>query len=421
MITVEDEARPDPSRRAPAFFDVLHGRCESVVLPFASDDGRRRLRQLLSSVDVVIEGTRPRVLQRLGIDAEVLVARGPQVWVSITGHGRRDPHDVRVGYGDDAAFAGGLVGWRGEWHEFPPVFLADAVADPLTGLTAASTVVQLLRSGGRHLVDIALARCAAAAAPREDDEVLPATPVCATPTARPILAPCARRRCRHRRRAQGVRRRLISGVGRLHSQGTREEESSRRPAAPSRRRPMMSEESRPAYPPPPLGQSTPVVVTETTTGRRLAPDSLVAGTVGLVFVVVGLLAAIRAGIDASLRTPVMDVLGFSHTALLGIVEFGVGVALLLAALAVSRSGAVAIGLLVGIGSFVAAVETDRFRESLAIESAFAWMGVAAAAIVVSSALLMPRAARSSRSGAHRRRSGVRTGDDQPLAGVGRAT
>lgn len=44
--------------------------------------------------------------------------------------------------------------------EFPSL-IADAVADPITGLTAAATVLQLLGQGGRWLVDVALSRIAA--------------------------------------------------------------------------------------------------------------------------------------------------------------------------------------------------------------------------------------------------------------------
>ena len=146
------------ARAWPAFFDDVHGRCESVALDFTDESDRRRLAALLQSVDVIIEGSRPRALEQLGIDARALTRSGPRVWVSITGHGRDVPHSHRIGFGDDAAAAGGLIGWvNGE-----PRFLADAVADPLTGITVAAAVIQLATSGGRWLVDAPLAGVAAA-------------------------------------------------------------------------------------------------------------------------------------------------------------------------------------------------------------------------------------------------------------------
>ena len=64
-----------------------------------------------------------------------------------------------VGFGDDAAVAAGLVAW----DEAGPCFCADAAADPATGLLAALAVVDHLAAGGRWLLDVALARVAAAA------------------------------------------------------------------------------------------------------------------------------------------------------------------------------------------------------------------------------------------------------------------
>lgn len=154
VITIESTRRPDGGRAAPRFFRALHARTESVALDLAHESGHERLGRLLGHADVVIEGSRPRALRQMGIDALRLTASGPVVWVSITSHGRSAGE--RVGFGDDAAAAGNLVGWV----EDEPRFVADAVADPLTGMMAAATVVQHLEAGGRWLVDVALARVA---------------------------------------------------------------------------------------------------------------------------------------------------------------------------------------------------------------------------------------------------------------------
>jgi hypothetical protein len=159
LVTVESTRRPDGGRETRRFFNALHGRSESVALDLTSPKGRAALGGLLAIADVVIEGSRPRALEQMGFDARALVAEGPQVWISITAQGRGDRFRDRVGFGDDAAVAGGLVGWvNGE-----PRFVADAVADPLTGLAAALAVVELLEGGGRWLADIALARVARSA------------------------------------------------------------------------------------------------------------------------------------------------------------------------------------------------------------------------------------------------------------------
>jgi crotonobetainyl-CoA:carnitine CoA-transferase CaiB-like acyl-CoA transferase len=119
---------------------------------------------------VVLESSRPRALEQLGLIAADLVERGPQVWLSITGHGRAAN---RVAFGDDGAVSGGLV----VRDDDGPCFCADAVADPLTGLAATAEVAEALQRGGRWLLDVPLAAVAASAAgptlPASDHPVAP--------------------------------------------------------------------------------------------------------------------------------------------------------------------------------------------------------------------------------------------------------
>jgi len=159
VVKVESPARPDGARSGPAAFDdLLNGAKRSVALDLRTAGGRQRLAALLRAADVVIEGSRPRALAQLGIDAAALVRDGgPRAWLSITGHGRGPDAALRVGFGDDAAVAGGLVAFEGD----RPRFVADAIADPLTGLTAAVAVLDALAEGGRRLLDVALAEVAA--------------------------------------------------------------------------------------------------------------------------------------------------------------------------------------------------------------------------------------------------------------------
>jgi crotonobetainyl-CoA:carnitine CoA-transferase CaiB-like acyl-CoA transferase len=182
VVKVESTARPDGARSGPAaFFDLLNHRKRSVALDLRARDGVQALRELLQAADVVIEASRPRALEQLGIDAdELLATAGPRVWVSITGHGRTAPQRDWVAFGDDAAVAGGLVAWDDDG----PCFCADAVADPATGLVAAAAALDALATGGRWLLDVALARVAAHLA----GPTLPTTGLEAAP-----LAPTARR------------------------------------------------------------------------------------------------------------------------------------------------------------------------------------------------------------------------------------
>ena len=152
VVKVESTRRPDGGRAdASGFFDRLNHGKASVALDLPDP----ALPALLAAADVVIEGSRPRALRQWGIEPDALLAGpdGPQVWVALTGHGPVD----RVGFGDDAACAGGLV----VNDDAGACFLADAVADPLAGIAAATAVREALAAGGTWHLDVALARVAA--------------------------------------------------------------------------------------------------------------------------------------------------------------------------------------------------------------------------------------------------------------------
>jgi hypothetical protein len=163
VVKVESSGRPDGARLdRSGFFDLLNASKRSVALDLAQPGGQRLLARLLASADVVIESSRPRALEQMGIRADELLrlAGGPQAWVCITSHGRTGEGAARVAFGDVAAVAGGLVAWE-DGH---PHFLADAVADPLSGLVAAAAVMEALAAGGRWLLGVAMAPLSAAVA-----------------------------------------------------------------------------------------------------------------------------------------------------------------------------------------------------------------------------------------------------------------
>lgn len=156
VIKVESRSRPDGARGGnPRFFDLLNAGKESVALDFRDPEELQHLRALASRADMVIESSRPRALRQLGILAEEQAARGA-VWVSITGHGRSGLCAEYVGFGDDCAIAGGLgSAMTAAWGE--PLFAGDAIADPLTGITAALAAWASWLNGGGQLISLTLA------------------------------------------------------------------------------------------------------------------------------------------------------------------------------------------------------------------------------------------------------------------------
>lgn len=190
VIKVESARRPDGARYGPrALFDLLNAGKESVQIDFASVHGLAALKTLLGHADIVIEGTRPRALEQLGIvAAEMVAARPGQVWLSITGYGRDEPQRDWIAYGDDAAVAAGLS-WLMGGDRGDPVFGGDAIADPLTGLHSALTTYAYWLKGGGVVLDVALHSVVSwclgmPATPTIATEVAAEPPVARTPTAR---------------------------------------------------------------------------------------------------------------------------------------------------------------------------------------------------------------------------------------------
>jgi hypothetical protein len=184
VVKVESTARPDGTRLGPKpFFDWMNGGKLSYAADFGDSSG---LRALLAAADVVITSSRPAALDRRGLGPDDVPVRDGRVWLRITGHGVDGDLGNLVAFGDDAAVAGGLVGRSADG----PVFCADAVADPLTGLQGALAVAEGLARGGGDLIDVAMAAVAAnyAAVPEMGSEsdcaaVAPAAPTVASPAA----------------------------------------------------------------------------------------------------------------------------------------------------------------------------------------------------------------------------------------------
>jgi hypothetical protein len=155
VIKIESPDRPDPTAQHTPELDArLNGGKERLSLAL---DGPELL-SMINNARVMITSARPHALARLGLDEERVFARNPDLlWIAITAHGWRGDAAMRVGFGDDCAAAGGLL----RWEDDRPHFIGDALADPLTGIMAATLAMEALEGQKAGLIDIALARTAA--------------------------------------------------------------------------------------------------------------------------------------------------------------------------------------------------------------------------------------------------------------------
>ncbi len=134
---------------------------------------------------------------------------------------------------------------------------------------------------------------------------------------------------------------------------------------------------------------------QTNSGTRFTPDSVITGLIGLVIAAIGVFVIAKGGFVGPMSEPIVKVFGFTHTTTLGFIEIGIGLCLLLSAAAKSRSAELFFGAVLSVTGYVGAVQTDSYRESLALESRLAWIAVIAGLVVVAAALLLPRFSKSS--------------------------
>lgn len=139
---------------------VIRRNMRSMILNLKSDEGREVLRKLVASVDVVVEGFRPGVAKRLGIDYAMLREIKPDIiCVSLTGFGQQGPYSQVVGHDINYQAMAGILHLTGAL-DGPPRIPGNAIADDAGGIAAALGIcIALLgreRTGVGQHVDMAM-------------------------------------------------------------------------------------------------------------------------------------------------------------------------------------------------------------------------------------------------------------------------
>ena len=168
VVKIESRGRPDQMRDFDAgLFTLLNQGKASVVADLAVAEERAALLALIRGADIVIEAARPRALLQLGIDADALVRECPGlVWLTITGHGASGEAANWIGIGHDCGVAGGLSRALAE-ASGELGYVGDAIADPLTGITAAIEGWRAYLKGDACRIGFALSAVAALALEEE--------------------------------------------------------------------------------------------------------------------------------------------------------------------------------------------------------------------------------------------------------------
>ena len=134
---------------------------KSVTLDLKSAEGQEIFRKMAATADVVVEGFRPGVVKRLGVEYETLSAANPGlVYCSISGYGQTGPMRDVAGHDVNYLSYAGVLGLSGRPSE-PPSLLPVQVGDVYGGsMMALSGILMALlsrqRTGKGAWIDISM-------------------------------------------------------------------------------------------------------------------------------------------------------------------------------------------------------------------------------------------------------------------------
>ena len=156
----------DPLRHSPGIWaSINHGK-ESIALDLKTDDGRRVLRRLAQRTDIVLEGWRPGVAERLGADYATLSGDNTGlVYCSISGFGQDGPWRDRPGHDVNYLALSGYMGLQAavEGRPWPPaVLFSDLVSGLYAAIMTLAAVAGRSASGAGAYIDLSMTDAALA-------------------------------------------------------------------------------------------------------------------------------------------------------------------------------------------------------------------------------------------------------------------
>lgn len=149
-------ARPVVDGESLLFRAINRGK-KSLTLDLKSDEGQRIFLQLIETADVLVEGFRPGVMERLELSHQRLAEVNPRlIYCSLTGYGTVGPYRQRPGHDLNYIGLAGLLDLTGP-REGTPVIPGAPVADLTGALWAAIGILLALvareRTGRGQRVD----------------------------------------------------------------------------------------------------------------------------------------------------------------------------------------------------------------------------------------------------------------------------
>lgn len=161
VILLEQLPHGDPTRRGGDLFALMNRGKRSIAVDLKTEIGQQAVHGLIPSVDVVIEGFRPGVAERLAVDFERVRALRPGiVYCSISGYGQSGPDRLRPGHDLSFQARAAAIDERSINVDVP-------IADVMSAMFAATRILAALTVPAEHRrsihLDVSMADAALAA------------------------------------------------------------------------------------------------------------------------------------------------------------------------------------------------------------------------------------------------------------------
>ena len=143
------------------FMNIINRNKEHMSLNLKTEQGREIFFRLIKKADVVLEGFRPGVVDRLGVDYKTVRSVNPRVvYCSISGYGQTGPYRDRVGHDANYLSYAGVLNLIGE-PDRPPSIPGVQIADIAGGgMNAAIGILLALiareKTGQGQYIDISM-------------------------------------------------------------------------------------------------------------------------------------------------------------------------------------------------------------------------------------------------------------------------
>lgn len=161
VLRVDRLAASDLGVETPTHLDLLNRSKRSVAVDLKSAAGLATVKQLIAGADVLIEGFRPGVMEKLGLGPAVCLQVNPRlVFGRMTGWGQTGPLSQTAGHDINyIAITGVLdaIGRRGQPPSIPLNLVGDFAGGSLyLAMGVLAAVIQARSSGHGQVVDAAI-------------------------------------------------------------------------------------------------------------------------------------------------------------------------------------------------------------------------------------------------------------------------